>query len=371
MTVWSNLRLVLVIPLLLWSLLAVLQAPHGVLWKPAVVATEAGHVLAVLCALLLLGGWGSRRAAVAFGCAAVATVLFASPAVRGAAYARSAGPTLEAFGPRPAPGPEQSAEFVVASYVGAAGQEQPLRLYGARPRDVPAPLVVVVHGGSWKSGDESQLPGINERLAAQGYVVAAISYRLAPAHRFPSPVDDIPAAVADLRSRATEYGIDPERVVLLGRSAGGQIALAAGYRGADPGIVGVVSLYAPTDLVWSWAHPANPWILDTFGSLTGYLGGGPDDHPAAYAAASPLGHVGPQTPPTLLLHGQRDELVSHQHAVRLAGALSDAGVPHIFLSLPWATHGCDASLGGPAGRLYVDALDRFLHRVAGPGATAR
>ena len=118
----------------------------------------------------------------------------------------------------------------------------------------PRPIVVAVHGGSWQRGDSSQLPAINRCLAARGYGVAAINDRLAPQHVFPAARDDVVAAVRYLQSHAAELGLDADRVVLLGRSAGGQLALSAAYGMADPAVRGVVALYAPSDMNWSWEN---------------------------------------------------------------------------------------------------------------------
>ena len=220
-----------------------------------------------------------------------------------------------------------------------------------------APLVVVVHGGSWASGDETQLPDVNGWLAARGYVVVAITYRLAPAHPFPAALDDVIAAVAWAR---TLPGVDATRTVLFGRSAGGHLALLAATR--IPDLKGVVAYYAPNDMVWSWNHPANPWVVNTPKTLGDFLGGTLDEKPDVYRAASPLDFA-ERLPPTLLLHGTRDELVFAEQSHRLDKRLTEAGVPHVLLELPWATHGFDGSLWGPGGQVSTWAVDRFLGAV--------
>ena len=119
----------------------------------------------------------------------------------------------------------------------------------------PAPCIVVIHGGSWANGDSTQLPGLNSYLAARGYVVAAINYRLAPDHRFPAARDDLLAAIEYLKGHAQELGIDPRRFVLLGRSAGAQLALLVAYTAGDAAIRGVVGFYGPADLVYGYRTP--------------------------------------------------------------------------------------------------------------------
>src|SRR5262249_7572967 len=110
-------------------------------------------------------------------------------------------------------------------YVAHAGQELSLDLYQpAQPHGV-APGVLVIHGGSWERGDSTEMASLNRYLAARGYIVAAINYRLSPAHPFPAARDDVLAALSYLKANAAAIGLDPARIVLLGRSAGGQLAL--------------------------------------------------------------------------------------------------------------------------------------------------
>src|SRR6185437_2536684 len=90
-------------------------------------------------------------------------------------------------------------------------------------------------------------------LAGRGYAVADISYRLAPGAVWPAQRDDVLAAIAGLRGAAGRLGIDPDRIVVFGRSAGGQIAEAAAYWARDPGLRGVAAFYAPADMNFAYA----------------------------------------------------------------------------------------------------------------------
>jgi acetyl esterase/lipase len=248
-------------------------------------------------------------------------------------------------------------------YSTVEGDPLSLDLYTPRTAKGPAPGVIVIHGGGWRNGDSGELPGLNVYLAARGYLVASINYRLSPRARFPAAREDVKAAVAYLKDHAAELGLDPERLVLLGRSAGGQLALLVAYTIDDPSIRGVVALYAPADLGYSYAHPANRWVIDSRGLLEGYIGGPPDRFPAAYNTASPIRFVRPNSPPTLLIHGGRDELVSFEQSKRLEAELAESGASHLLLSLPWATHGCDVHFNGPCGQITTYAIERFLASV--------
>jgi acetyl esterase/lipase len=238
-----------------------------------------------------------------------------------------------------------------------------LDLYRARSDSSVRPLVVTIHGGSWSSGTKTELPELNYHLAREGYTVAAIGYRFAPDNPFPAATEDVNAAIDYLKSHARDFRIDPSRVVLIGRSAGGQLALQSAYTKADPSIRGVVALYAPTDQQWGWDHPSNLRVYDSYAVLRRFLNGEPSQVPEAYKRASPINYIGSHTIPTLLIHGKMDPLVSVQQSARLDSALTAAGRPHFFLELPWATHGCDYFFNGPCGQVSTFAIDRFLKAV--------
>ena len=93
------------------------------------------------------------------------------------------------------------------------------------------PGVLVIHGGSWQSGDNTDFMALNAYLAARDYIVVSINYRLAPKWKFPAGRDDVLSAIAYLKVYGHEFGLDPTRLALLGRSAGGQLRAA---RGATP-----------------------------------------------------------------------------------------------------------------------------------------
>jgi len=348
--------------------------------------TEWGHILAALALAPLLPGWRRTRVGrLGAGLGVVGAALALSSLVRAAGLARRLPAQIAgAFGelpPRSAPGaPARPAPLVARdvllglrsprvrrsrlTYVVRAGRPLDLDLYQPPAPGAPAPCVVIVHGGSWAGGDRAQIPGLNRYLAARGYVVAAISYRLAPEHRFPAARDDVLAAIAYLQDRAPELGIDRRSMVLLGRSAGAQLALLVAYTAGDPAIRGVVGFYGPADLVYGYTHPARKSVIDSVGVIGRYLGGGPSAAPDIYQAAAPISHIGAGCPPTLLIHGGRDTLVAPIQSQMLAARLAEAGCQHMLLALPWAEHACDANLSGPSGQLCTYAIERFLAAVS-------
>jgi acetyl esterase/lipase len=388
---FRNFRFLMGAVLVAAAALVIIPAPTHFLWMLTLGVTEWGHWVTVLAlALLILGGLGlsSRERPSVVGLVGallclIAAFLTLTPVLRAVPVARDLPTELErAFGkteplraddavPKASPLaltdlfkgvtlPAIQPTSVVYRKLG--GEELGLDLYSQRSSS-RRPGVLVIHGGSWQSGDNRQLAALNRYLAGQGYLVAAMNYRLAPQHKFPAAAEDVSEAIGYLKAHAAEIGFDTNRLVLIGRSAGAQLALLAAYTARDPAIRGVIAMYGPPDLRFSYTFPANPAVLDSRGLLKAYLGSDPDDMPNTYLAASPFYFVGPAAPPTLLIHGGRDELVAEVQSERLATRLAAYGRRQFLLTMPWATHACDINFSGPCGQLSTYAIERFLASV--------
>jgi acetyl esterase/lipase len=227
---------------------------------------------------------------------------------------------------------------------------RPLELDLYQPReDGPAPVIVYVHGGGWRRGSRRHpLPVLGadfyDRLAAQGFAVATIDYRLSGEARFPAPLDDVRTAIGWVGEHAGSYGLDAGRVFLWGDSAGGHLTLLAALTGASgPGrrVQGVVAWFPVTDLA---ALPSD--VADAGGvpdpgpeSREALLLGAPASSvPGLAREASPVAHASAAAPPVLLMHGAADDLVPPAQSVRLAGALRAAGATADLELVPGATH---------------------------------
>jgi acetyl esterase/lipase len=247
-------------------------------------------------------------------------------------------------------------------------EDEKLTLDIYRPAYVHGPLpgLIVVHGGTWESGTNARFVALNAYLASRDYVVAAINYRMSPPWKFPAGRDDVLAAIAYLKVYGHEFGMDEKRIALLGRSSGAQLALLAAYTVNDPVVRGVISMYGPSDLQFEYENPAPARLFDTRHVLGAYLGGSPTEAADTYFAASPINFVVPTSPPTLLIHGMRDEIVSPSESARLEEKLRQVGVKHLFVRMPWATHGCDRSFGGPCGQIATYSVERFLDSIMAP-----
>ena len=363
-----------------------LPTPNRTLWGASVAATEFGYWIALIALLPLIPGRNrSRMGRIGAMFSLAAIPLLILPAYRAHEEGAKLPHAFEAhFGTdkRPrvkaAQDPRQEplvwTELITSldlppvryeQHVFAERESQKLSLDLFRPAYVhdPIPAVIVVHGGGWQTGGSMDYTALNAYLASRDYVVAAINYRSAPKSRFPAQRDDVYAAIAYLKTHASELGVDPGRLVLLGRGEGGQLALLAAYTSGEPSIRGVISLYGQTYLRLAYEHPSASWAADTRGTLETFMGGSPARVEQAYFDASPINFVSAGSPPTLLIHGLRDELVPPDQSARLDDRLQKAGVKHLLVSLPWATHGCDRSFAGPCGQLTTYAVERFLDAV--------
>jgi dipeptidyl aminopeptidase/acylaminoacyl peptidase len=116
-------------------------------------------------------------------------------------------------------------------------------------------------------------------------------------------------------------------------------------------------------MIYAYNDRHNKLVMDHQMVMRDYLGGSPAEVPAQYLDASPTLAVRAGTVPTLLVHGMLDEHVHYRESELLAEKLQAAGVPHLLLGLPWATHGCEYTLNGPSGQLAAYAGERFLYAV--------
>jgi acetyl esterase/lipase len=262
-------------------------------------------------------------------------------------------------------------------YAEVAGE--PLRYDFYRPLGVsaPTPAVVFVHGGGWAGGDPSQAGGNGMHFARRGIATVSISYRLAPAHHFPAALDDVRRGLRHVRAHADEFNVDPDRLVLMGLSAGAHLAmlahlardvaalapeLPAELAGVPEDVVAVIGHYGPYDL--ARRKPVDGW--DPIGD---FLGDRASD-PECIRLASPPTHAAAATAPVLLIHGTADRVVSYRESERMHRALVDAGRASELLLLEGAPHGFQVEWRGEANQRANRAMDDFLERLLAEEAAA-
>jgi acetyl esterase/lipase len=224
----------------------------------------------------------------------------------------------------------------------------------------PHPILVQLYGGAWQRGSPEDNGSFASYFASNGYVVVAIDYRHAPAWKWPAQIQDVRAALGWVIAHSTEYEGDRNRIGMIGRSAGAQLALVAAFQAGSPLVRAVASYYGPVDLAEGWRTPPWPDPLDIRTILNTYLGGTPDSVPEQYRGASPITYVGRNAPPTLLIYGGRDNVVQARFGLELYDRLQNVGATAVLLDLPWAEHAFDALPNGLSGQISLYYTERFL-----------
>ncbi|MBF6124493.1 alpha/beta hydrolase [Nocardia brasiliensis] len=233
----------------------------------------------------------------------------------------------------------------------------------ARPR----PAVVWVHGGGWAHGDRGEAPKWHRWLNDKGYAVFAIDYRLAPPATWNQAPADVKCAVGWIKQQAQTYGIDPQRVMIAGGSAGGNLALMGAYADdrvppscavTDTAVEAVAVFYPIPDLVQAWRDSGLPARMHTF--LEDYTGGTPEQFPDRYRAASPVTYVRPNVPPTLIVHGTRDHVAPYRGSAELAERLRRVGVENRLIAVPYGEHIFDFRWGDWGSQISRHTFAAFL-----------
>jgi acetyl esterase/lipase len=211
-----------------------------------------------------------------------------------------------------------------------ADPQQRLDVYVPESAAGPWPVIVFWHGGRWRYGDKTDYRFVGAALAESGYVAVVANYRHYPQVKMPGFLADAAQAALWAAAHAMEYGGDPERLYLMGHSAGAHLAamvtldsryFAAAGQGA-PHIAGVIGLSGPYDFL----PLLEPDVQDMFGP------------PPIYPESQPINFVRAGAPPMLLVHGLKDDTVRPKNSRNLAIALRALGVPVTLKLYPKVSH---------------------------------
>ncbi len=290
-------------------------------------------------------GLAALLAAVALGCTAPSPVAPGTPTPEPSAATSTAATSTATTSPT------RAADVVTWHRAMAYGPDPAQVLDVAVPgAAVPSPTgdrdrrpaMVLVHGGGWTTGDRHHHADTAAGLAALGWVGVTIDYRLAPAATHPAAEQDVRSALAHVHDHAADLGIDPDRVVLAGDSAGGHLAALVALQDDRPPVAAWVSwsgVHALEQLPARLAGTQRAWLVD---HVAAYLGCDPAAAACAATArdASPVTHASADDPPGLLAHST-DELVPLDDARQLRDALDEVGAPVDLVTREGQAHGGD------------------------------
>lgn len=225
------------------------------------------------------------------------------------------------------------------------------------------PAIIAVHGGAWKGASRAMYRHLGPFVARHGYALFAIDYRLVrdAQNRYPAAVEDVRAALHYVREHSAELNVDPERIVLLGDSAGAHLAALVGLteRPQPRVVVGVFGVY---DLVAQWQHDLLHRPFDNISQ--GFLGASLVDDRRLYFEASPLSHVTTANagPAFLLAWGTHDDVVDPQQSKAFLLALKQAGfyVRSVIQDAPHYWIGDPLDESGSHSGFFAARLLRFL-----------
>jgi acetyl esterase/lipase len=231
-------------------------------------------------------------------------------------------------------------------YKKANGYECKLDVITPGTRSIARPTLICIHGGGFVAGNKEETSLVALPYLAKGMNFVTVEYRLAPISLAPAAVDDCRCALRWVFTNAKEYGFDLNRLVLRGASAGGHLVLMTGLVPADAGfdnecmdgdypdlkVAAIINYFGPTDLTTLLHSQPPKWYV------LRWLGDSPNMDELA-RRLSPVNYVRPGSPPVITIHGDNDQSVPYDQALRLKEALRRAGVPNQLHTVRGGGHG--------------------------------
>jgi acetyl esterase/lipase len=240
----------------------------------------------------------------------------------------------------------------------------------------PLPLIVHIHGGGWMGGNKHPC---DTRMVSQGYVLASVGYRFSQKAKFPAQIQDCQAAIRWLRAHAEKYHINPDKVGVIGGSAGGHLSALVGVSGGkklfaaiggnedqSDAVQCVCDIFGPKNFasvieqaekdknvtnIFKFNTPSDPY--------SELIGANLSDKEKT-AAVSPITYVDKDSPPTLILHGTHDALVPYAQSEEFAEAMTKNGASVWLQKFPGAGHGGGSFSKPSVLRLMKNFFDKYL-----------
>lgn len=244
--------------------------------------------------------------------------------------------------------PPPTIEFLPDLVYSKQGDEE-LKLDLSIPKNLPTdgkvPTVILLHGGGWTKGNKADLHVIQFHLSNLGMVCASVQYRFAPKHRYPAQIEDVRNSLSWLREHADQYHIHPNKIAVIGASAGAHLAvLLAVQEETSSYLCAAVGIAGPYDLTRGYLNSdkQNPKEGEAVRYLlNNLLGGTPETKADLYQHASPITYVSKdrKLPAIQLIHGEQDTLVPIEQADWLSEKLKASGAEVDYLRIPDANHG--------------------------------
>jgi acetyl esterase/lipase len=218
----------------------------------------------------------------------------------------------------------------------------------------PLPVILYIHGGAWRGGSKREgIAFLNPSVASGKYAGATIDYRLSQDATWPAQIHDCKAAVRWLRRNAKKYNLDPQRIGVVGASAGGHLAAMLGTSGNIERLEGkvgdnldetsrvscVVDEYGPSELLAMSEFPSDVEHDSPDSPESRLVGGAIQQRKDVARSASPITYVSSDDPPFLLIHGTDDPLVPYDQSERFLAALQEEGVDALLIKVQGGGHG--------------------------------
>mgnify|MGYP006298125229 FL=1 len=243
-------------------------------------------------------------------------------------------------------------------------------LFLPEPHEQNGRAILLIHGGGWQGGTRAGWHGVARHFCGMGYVTACPDYRLSPRWHHPAHVEDVRLAMGWFRSRAVEYGFEPDHVAALGSSAGGHLAaMLATIPDDDPlGVTDELPLgHTRPDATICYCPVLDvaAWTETHYGGVEAFLGVPPHRAPELCKEASPPARITGEEPPFLFMHGDADQTVPLEQSRRMAELLREAGVRAELMVLPGVGHGYGYGVETPAQKQSLARAETFLDQSCG------
>ncbi len=228
-----------------------------------------------------------------------------------------------------------------------------------------SPAIILIHGGGWRTGDKGGLSDECKKFAEDGMLALSMNYRLSPDDNWPTQQEDVNTVIDWVKENADTYNIDPQKIAVFGKSAGGHLAALAGT--ANDAVSCTVIMYGPTDMTGLYEYAdsiKNPKSELGTKVLSVLFGGTPEDNPSVYSKSSPVTHISSSSAQFHITHGSNDKLAPIDQSIEFADKLNGAGVNVVLKEIEGMGHGTKGLSTKEKNDLFAEQL-AFINECFG------